>query len=158
MIRLRKNYWKECCLLIIGFFVGMIVERNNIPTIPISVDVKRDTLVTKDTLYVIRESLNRENVLAEIKKQGIPHPHIVLAQSRLETGEYTSKLCKTHRNLFGMKKGNSYRKYDSWKESVADYKRLISSRYKQGEDYYAFLERIKYAESGVYTEALRRFV
>lgn len=154
----NRNYWKECCLLFIGFFVGMVAERYTMPTTPISVDVKRDTLVTKDTLYVMRESLTKENVLAEIKKQGIPHPHIVLAQSRLETGNYTSKLCKTHRNLFGMKKGNSYRKYDSWQESVKDYKRLISSRYKQGEDYYQFIQRIGYASDPRYVELLKGLV
>lgn len=153
----NKNYWKECCLLFIGFFVGILVERYTMPATPISVDVKRDTLVTKDTLYVMRESLTKENVLAEIKRQGIPHPHIVAAQAVHETGHFTSKLCKTNRNLFGMKKGNSYRKYDSWQESVADYKRLISKRYTGG-DYYAFLQKIGYASDENYVDRVRKYV
>lgn len=154
----NKNYWKECCLLFIGFFVGIVVERHTMPTTPISVDVKRDTLVTKDTLYVMRESLTREKVLAEIKRQGIPYPHIVCAQAIHETGNFTSRLCKADRNLFGMKKGNSYRKYDSWQASIKDYKKLISPRIRKGEDYFAFLRRIGYHEDQNYEILVRKYV
>jgi flagellum-specific peptidoglycan hydrolase FlgJ len=99
----------------------------------------------------------KEKVLAELKKQQIPHANIVLAQSRLETGNYTSKVCKNKNNLFGIRKGNKYKSYNSWKESISDYKRLISSRYKNG-DYYQFLERIKYAEDKMYIQSLKEIV
>lgn len=95
-------------------------------------------------------------VRAEIARQGIPCPHVVLAQARLETGNFTSRVCKAKRNLFGIRKGGKYKSYRRWHDSVADYKRLISSRYKGG-DYYAFLRRIGYAEDPRYVSKLKRF-
>ena len=157
---MRKNYWKEVCLLLIGIFVGIGIEKYN-PNVSLPkekvITVERDTIV--DTLYVQRTiiSLNKENVLAEIKRQEIPHAHIVLAQSRLETGNYTSKVCKRKNNLFGIRKGNQYKSYNTWRESVEDYKRLISSKYKGG-DYYRFLENLGYAEDSMYTTLLKGMV
>lgn len=162
-MRKKKSYWKECCLLFIGIFVENIFSRCIPPSLPsdkvISIDVKRDTIVHRDTLYVHQTivPLNEKNVLAELKKQQIPHANIVLAQSKLETGNYSSKVCYNKKNLFGIRKGNKYKNYNTWKESVSDYKRLISNRYKGG-DYYEFLERIKYAENPEYTKLLRNMV
>ena len=164
MIMRKKNYyWKELCLLLIGIFIGVAVEKYTPCSQPsekvISIDVKRDTIVHRDTLYVHQTivPLNEKNVLAELKRQQVPHANIVLAQSKLETGNYTSKVCKNKNNLFGIRKGNKYKTYNTWKESVSDYKRLISSRYKGG-DYYQFLKKIRYAENPVYTETLREIV
>ena len=156
----KKNYWKEFCLLFIGIFMGVAIERYVPASRPsekvITVDVKRDTIVSKDTLYVYQTivPLNKGNVLAELKKQQVPHANIVLAQSILETGNYTSKVCKNKNNLFGIRKGNKYKSYNTWKESVSDYKCLISSRYKGG-DYYEFLKRIRYAEDSEYINKLK---
>ena len=95
-------------------------------------------------------------VRAEIARQGIPHPEVVLAQARLETGNFTSRVCKAKRNLFGIRAGKKYKSYARWQDSVADYKRRISSRYRGG-DYYAFLRRIGYAEDKNYTNKLKQF-
>lgn len=96
-----------------------------------------------------------EQVEKELIKQKIPHHKIVLAQARHETGNFKSRLCKVNHNLFGMKKGKRYVKYSHWKESVADYKKRISSRYKGG-DYYAFLNKIGYAKDPHYNSKLRK--
>ena len=95
-------------------------------------------------------------VREEIKRQSLPHPEIVLAQARLETGNFTSKMCKTKHNIFGIKHGGRYASYTSWRECVTDYKKRISSRYHGG-DYYAFLTRIGYAQDKNYIAKLRRF-
>lgn len=95
--------------------------------------------------------------MSELKRNKIKHPDIVLAQAKLETGRYTSNVCKTHNNLFGLKRGNRYRSYRHWTESVRAYKKLIQSRYKGG-NYYAFLERIGYASYPNYTLKLRDLV
>ena len=159
----KKNYWKEFCLLFIGVFIGVGIERYTPPSRPsekvISIDVKRDTIVNKDTLYVHKTivPLNEKSVLAELKRQNVPHAHIVLAQSKLETGNYKSRVCKTKNNLFGIRKGNKYKSYNNWQESVNDYKRLISSRYKGG-DYYQFLEKINYAEDPAYVQSLKGII
>lgn len=98
-----------------------------------------------------------EQVRAEIHRQGIPHPQIVLAQARLETGNFKSDRCRRDHNLFGIKHGKRYARYARWQDSVADYKRRISSRY-QGGDYYAFLKRIGYAKDPQYQSKVKHIV
>lgn len=97
-----------------------------------------------------------EQVRAELQRQGVPHANIVLAQARLETGNFTSRRCRVGHNLFGIKHRGKYARYANWQDSVTDYKRCISSRYMGG-DYYAFLRRIGYASDPHYTAKLRRF-
>jgi len=99
----------------------------------------------------------KEQVLAEILRQGLPHADIVLAQARLESGNFKSRLTRTHNNIFGIRHGKKYARYARWQDCVADYKRCIASRYKGG-CYYAFLVRIGYAQDGKkYVAALKKF-
>ncbi len=160
---MRKNYYKEGFLVLIGLILGSLYQKHTNPLPTNTTVVVKDTIVERDTIYAkvhkkaIVPKLNEKNVMAELKKQKIPHAKIVLKQSLLETGNYTSRVCKTHNNIFGIRKGNKYKHYDNYIECVADYKRLISSRYKGG-DYFQFLERIKYAEDPNYTDALKTMV
>ena len=97
-----------------------------------------------------------EQVRQELARQGVPHADIVLAQARLETGNFTSRRCREDHNLFGIKHGRRYARYRSWRESVSDYKQRISSRYHGG-DYYAFLRKIGYAKDPKYIQKLKQF-
>lgn len=97
-----------------------------------------------------------ESVKAELHRQRVPHPDIVLAQARLETGNFTSHACRVRHNLFGIKHGKRYATYRRWQDSVTDYKARISSRYTGG-DYYTFLLRIHYASDPHYITKLKRF-
>jgi len=108
------------------------------------------------TLAICCHSQTIEEVRTEIHRQGLPHPEIVLAQARLETGNFKSARCRRDHNLFGIKHGKRYAKYRRWQDSVADYKRRISSRYNGG-DYYRFLQRIGYASDQRYCDKLREF-
>ena len=99
-----------------------------------------------------------EQVRQELHRQGIPHAEIVLAQARLETGNFTSRRCKVDHNLFGIKHDGKYAEYRHWRESVKDYKKRISSRYKRGENYYSFLRRIGYASDVRYGHKLRTII
>lgn len=98
-----------------------------------------------------------EQVAKELRKQNIPHAKIVLAQARLETGNFTSRRCKQDKNLFGMKHGRRYARYRCWQDSVKDYKERISSRYDGG-DYYQFLKKIGYAKDPVYQKKLTHII
>ena len=100
---------------------------------------------------------NAKQVARELVRQGVPHAQIVLAQARLETGNFQSDRCKRDHNLFGIKHKGRYARYDSWQDCVADYKACISSRYKGG-CYYKFLERIGYASDTRYPDKVRRIV
>ncbi len=97
-----------------------------------------------------------EQVRQELIRQGLPHHQIVLAQARLETGNFTSHNCRVRHNLFGIKHNGKYATYSRWQQSISDYKKRISSRYKGG-SYYDFLVRIKYARDSRYIAKLKQF-
>ena len=118
--------------------------------------MKTTTTIIALLLAMAVQGQTREQVLREIQWQGIHHPHIVLAQARLETGNFTSRRCRVQHNLFGIKHRGKYASYRRWQDSVTDYKRSISNRY-QGGDYYAFLRRIGYAKDPKYTAKLKQF-
>jgi flagellum-specific peptidoglycan hydrolase FlgJ len=140
--------------IIVVFFINWLREpSNSIIVQKVPVEIKKDTIIKqKDSL-----NLNAHNVKKVIIKHKIPHPDIVLAQAKLESGNFTSKLSKTHNNIFGLKTGNKYTRYTHWSECVADYATRISSRYKGG-NYYQFLDRINYARDPDYTSRLKAMV
>ena len=113
-----------------------------------------DTIKIKPLLSNRTLPLNEKNLKKVLKANNIKHPNIVLAQAKLETGNFTSKVCKSKGNLFGLRKGNQYRRYWHWTESVKAYKKLIQSRYTGG-DYLAFLNRIGYAKDPTYIDKLQ---
>lgn len=107
-------------------------------------------------LPLILSAQTIEQVEKELIRQGIPCHKIVLAQARLETGNFKSDRCKKDHNLFGIKHDGKYAKYRNWRESIADYKKRISSRYTGG-NYYSFLVKIKYASDEKYIHKLKQF-
>lgn len=135
---------------------------------PIRIELKTDS-IKKDTIVKtvaavqrkaaqsINKPLTEAALKSELKKHNIPHSNIVLAQAKLESGNFKSKLTRTHNNIFGIKSGNKYKKYPHWSACVADYKKRISSRYSGG-NYYVFLNKIGYAEDPAYTSRLKSLV
>lgn len=114
--------------------------------------------------------LTPENLKLAIDLNGIIASEIVMAQSRLETGNFRSDLCTGHNNLFGMKKArrrpttalgateNDYASYRSWYDSVKDMKlfqQWYLSRGRDLTDYYGFLASIGYAEDKHYLRKVR---
>lgn len=157
---MKRNYWKEISLILIGMFTMLIWNLHQPIEFKHSNDVVRDTIVIRDTVLISKTvvpPLNEENLRKELIKQNVPYHKIVLAQAKLETGNFKSKLCKTHNNIFGMRKGNKYRKYKNYTECVADYKRRISSKYTGG-DYYDFINRLGYAEDKEYINKLKSII
>lgn len=99
-----------------------------------------------------------EGLMEALEYYDIHHKEIVYAQAVLETGHFKSGGCRKDNNLFGLRGSKNYYKYKHWSESVKAYKEKIQSRYRPGEDYYKFLERIHYAENPQYTNVLKRIV
>lgn len=101
--------------------------------------------------------LTKENVEKELIKRKIPHHKIVLAQSLLETGHYTSAHCKNRNNIFGMRNKKGYKYYNNWIECIDDYENKFSKRYKGG-DYFVFLRKVNYAEDPSYEQKVRKLM
>lgn len=98
-----------------------------------------------------------EQVAKELVRQGVPHSRIVLAQARLESGNFKSALYKRTNNPFGIKHNGKYAHYSDWRKAIADYKKCISSRYSGG-DYFTFLRRIGYAEDPAYSAKVKKII
>lgn len=161
--RKKVNYHLIYCF-IIGLLIGYIArpqpkQKNDKIEIKMNVikdSVVLDTIKIKTLTHTSNKTLplNEKNLKKVLKANNIKHPNIVLAQAKLETGNFTSKVCKSKSNLFGLRKGNQYRRYWHWTESVKAYKKLIQSRYTGG-DYLAFLNRIGYAKDPTYIDKLQ---
>lgn len=132
-----------------------------------------ENLSHEDKLIIINEiyEFSEEKLVQEIKDLNLKFPHIVLAQAKLETKNFTSKIFHENWNLFGMKqaavrantaKGTQYGHayYHSWKESLLDYA-LYSCRFlgnvKTEQEYYQYLSQY-YAEDPEYVNKLKNII
>ena len=99
------------------------------------------------------------NLYAEIIRNGIRHPKIVLAQAILETGWFTSSVCRNKHNLFGLTNPQTgkYFEFGHWTESVRTYYTKVQYRYKGG-NYLLWLRDIGYAEDPRYVRSLSRIL
>lgn len=95
------------------------------------------------------------NLIAEIKKNNIKYPKIVLAQAILETGWFKSSVCRNMHNLFGLTnpRTGKYYEFNHWTESVKAYYTKVQHRYTGG-NYLLWLDKIGYAEEKTYVRAL----
>ena len=95
------------------------------------------------------------NLIAEIEKNGIKYPKIVLAQAILETGWFKSPVCRNKHNLFGLTnpRTGKYYEFNHWTESVRAYYSKVQYRYKEG-NYLLWLKKIGYAEDPGYIRAV----
>lgn len=98
----------------------------------------------------------------------IQHPHIVLAQMKIESGNYGSSIARNNNNYFGMRQPssrltvslgsrNGYARYRSWAYSILDYA-LWQRQYAWNlteEQYLAKLGRT-YAEDPNYVSKVKK--
>ena len=117
------------------------------------------------------DTFSQEALVEEIKKLNIRFPHIVLAQSILETGYWESRIYQENHNLFGMKQararattangtqlGHAY--YDDWKESVTDYalyQAAYLNKIRKENQYLRYLDK-NYAEAKDYDKKLEAII
>lgn len=114
---------------------------------------------------------SEDKLIELLKDLNVKYPHIVLAQAKLETGHFKSKIFNENNNLFGMKEArvrihtakgtkNNHAYYDNWVESVYDYAFYQSTYHsdkKNEKQYYKGLDK-SYAESKNYSDALKRII
>jgi flagellum-specific peptidoglycan hydrolase FlgJ len=100
--------------------------------------------------------LTWDNIIKELKANGIKHIDVVLKQIKLETGNLKSNVCLNNNNLFGLTyKGERYLTFNHWSESIKCYKK-VQNKMRHNENYYAFLKRIKYASDNKYINKLKK--
>lgn len=118
-----------------------------------------------------QEKFTEEKFIQLLNDLNVRFPHIVMAQSIVETGSWKSRIFKENHNLFGMKQAtrrvttaggteNNHAYYDNWRESVYDYAfyqcRYLSSVQTE-EQYFVYLSK-SYAENPDYVSILRKTI
>jgi hypothetical protein len=118
-----------------------------------------------------KSRFTEEKFVNEINRLRIRFPHIVMAQSILETNRWSSRIFIESNNLFGMKEAKArittasgthlnHAYYENWMESLYDYG-FYQSRYlgkiKTEEEYYLYLQE-SYAEDVSYVSKLKNIV
>lgn len=126
-----KQYIKTTASLlgvcVVLFFVGKFTGTNSY----ITNKIFHKTEVT-DTLLVHDEPFSEEALIETIKNTNLKFPYIVLAQAKMESGNYTSQLFHSNHNLLGMRKArrrittaekekNCYAWYRDFKDCIHDY-------------------------------------
>lgn len=101
--------------------------------------------------------LNLKNLTDVMSEVGLSNKLFVLAQAMLETGNFSSRVCKEYNNLFGLydSKNRDYYRFERWEDSVVGYGKMIQYRYKGG-NYLHFLKRIGYAEDPRYVTKIAK--
>lgn len=140
--------------------------KSDIAAVPLAVDSLKMLAVFDGRRYdadyqdaenVPELELNLENLSDVLDQYGIKFKKIVMAQALLETGNFTSNVCLTIHNIFGLRRPSdgSYFEFPNWMDCVRAYRDAVQYKYTSG-DYYAFLNRIGYAEDKAYTSKVRR--
>lgn len=167
-LQYQKVKWVQKLLKFITMFVVLLL----LVATNMSLNTKSPiTEVTESELIIINrnhDEFNPTKLQEEIKRLNFRFPHIVYAQSMLETGSWTSTIYQENHNLFGMKEARirtnlaegtnrSHAYYNNWKESLLDYAFYYATylhELKSEEDYYAYLDA-SYAEASNYVGALK---
>lgn len=118
----------------------------------VNVMPKQQIVEVCDTSFLNVDELNDSILYLALVHYDIKHPKAVLAQAKLESGNYTSYHCRVKNNFLGLynSKKKEYFRFDHWTECVQGYKDMIEYKLRDGEDYYDFLLRIGYAEDPSY--------
>jgi hypothetical protein len=160
-----KNIFKYSLILaFISIFLGVSTSKQ-----PIKYEYITDT----ENILLVDEldTFTEEKLILKIKELNLPYPHITLAQAKLESGEFSSRIFKENHNLFGMKqarvrinlaKGTQYGHayYDDWVESVLDYSFWYASyarKCKSEKELFHLLDQ-QYAEANQYVSSLKRII
>jgi flagellum-specific peptidoglycan hydrolase FlgJ len=116
-----------------------------------------------------RNQFSESSMINLAKSLGVKYIDIMVAQARIETGWYTSKIFIHNNNLFGMKlperrlttaigSDRGHAQYISWQQSVADYKLWQSKvliKNKSRRKYLSYIGRT-YAEDSNYINLIKK--
>lgn len=117
---------------------------------------KHQHIEVRDTSFLHKE-LNDSILYLALVHYKVKHPKAVLAQAKLESGNYTSGLCRKRNNFLGLYNSNKreYFRFAHWTDCIEAYKNMVEYKHKDGENYYDFLVRIGYATDPSYVSKVR---
>ena len=141
---------KKIILIVLFCFVFMSFSHNEVQEVTNNKELC-------DTTFLYSDELNDSILYLALLHYDIKHPRAVLAQAKLESGNFTSPHFKNKNNFLGLynSRRKEYFTFDHWTDCIQGYKNMIEYKLKEGEDYYDFLERIGYAENPSYVREVK---
>lgn len=148
--------WVLALVFTLGYFSrGTIIER----------------IFHRNTVIVHPKPFSENSLIELLNTCNIKYPYIVLAQAKLESSNFTSKIFKQNHNMFGMRKAHqrittaqsekdTYAFYESWTDCVYDYCMYQSSvmcSITNESEYFAKLGE-RYAEDPMYVSKLKNII
>ena len=123
-----------------------------------TVSTERNVEEVCDTSFLYATELSDSILCLALVHYNVKYPKIVLAQAKLESGNYTSYHCRKRNNFLGLynSKRGEYFKFNHWTDCIQGYKDMIEYKLKDGEDYCNFLVRIRYASSPDYINKVKQ--
>jgi len=140
-------------IILVGFSVSSFVKDPIIETV-------YKTKVLKDTVVVPSDiTLSDSSITEELVKNKCILPAVAVAQSRIETGNYRSRVCLENKNLFGIKEHkckyvlgtkNNHAYYKTYKDNIKCYIHVqnmylkkIDGRYAEATGYVNVLKNMR---------------
>ena len=144
--------WPFWILLII-FMAFSAYVYNKAPELRIKYIDRTDTIILEKKPMPLTDSA----ITHELTKLGCVLPNVALAQFKVETGHFTSDICKENKNIAGIRnsasplsigKNRGHNVYKTYRDCLKDYVR-IQNKYLKAIDG-------KYAETKGYVEYLKK--
>jgi hypothetical protein len=156
---------------LLGF--GAVIGILTIFGLNINSNKKIETLSPEEKLIILREAnaFSEQKLIESIKELNFKFPHIVLAQAKLESSNFSSPIFLENNNLFGMKEAKvranlaigtkrSHAFYKNWKDSLLDYALYYStylSKIRTESEYFEYLNQ-SYAQDPNYVVKLKNII
>lgn len=140
------------CVLNIALIIAVVLMYNQVEI--------REIIRTKVVEKPVEDMpLTDSAIIAELTHLGCVLPNVALAQMRIETGNFKSKICKENKNIAGIKTSkskyvsgmlNAHCAYRTYRDCLRDYVRIqnrylqnINGRYAESPDYVQLIRQMK---------------
>ena len=124
-----------------------------------------------DNSKIIDLRFSEERMINYARSIGVKYIDVMVAQSRIETGWYSSKVFLEGANLFGMKlamrrpttasgEHRSHARYSNWLRSVEDYKlwqEMVLSKVESKREYINYIAK-HYAQNPNYLKLIKQTI
>ena len=148
-------------------FIGTLIGRQTTKEVIIQEFTEAEQSIVINEV----DTFSRERLVEMLKDLNVKYPHIIMAQSIIETGHWSSDIFIENHNLFGMKQARrrittaegtsrNHAYYNHWRESVYDYafyQCRYLSKIDSEEGYYTYLGS-SYAEAPNYVNIIKGVV
>jgi uncharacterized FlgJ-related protein len=169
IVKFFTNIWNVITGLIAIvalMFMILIFSKLNKPTVK---ETNTPVVKTQRVYVKYTDHFSEKKLKAFLKASNVKFPHIVFAQARLESANFTSNLFLKHHNMFGMRIASSrpvsynyvtssnFAGYRTWKESVLDYifyQCCFMRNINTEEEYYNTLSK-KYCQENTYDTKIK---